>query len=62
MTCQLICPNLRCRKILKVPEETRGTVVRCQYCQTLLRVPPARRDSIAPPTQGSGSVQQRQAS
>lgn len=43
MACQLICPNLRCRKILKVPEEARGKVVRCQYCQTLLRVPPARR-------------------
>ena len=28
MPCRLICPNLRCRKILKVPEETRGKVVR----------------------------------
>ena len=48
MSCQLICPNLRCRKILKVPEEARGKVVRCQYCQTMLRVPPARRSAIAP--------------
>jgi LSD1 subclass zinc finger protein len=43
MFCQLICPNLRCRKVLKVPEEARGKVVRCQYCQTMLRVPPPRR-------------------
>lgn len=48
MACQLICPNLRCRKILKVPEETRGKVVRCQYCQTLLRVPPVRRADAVP--------------
>ncbi len=48
MSCQLICPNLRCRKILKVPEEARGKVVRCQYCQTMLRVPPARR-AVTPP-------------
>ena len=43
MNCQLICPNLRCRKILKVPEEARGKVVRCQHCETMLRVPTARR-------------------
>ena len=48
MSCQLICPNLRCRKILKVPEEARGKVVRCQYCQTMLRVPPARRAATPP--------------
>jgi LSD1 subclass zinc finger protein len=49
MSCQLICPNLRCRKILKVPEEARGKVVRCQYCQTMLRVPPHRRLASPPP-------------
>jgi hypothetical protein len=48
MPCQLICPNLSCRKVLKVPEEARGKVVRCQYCRTMLRVPPARRPSLAP--------------
>ena len=39
MPCQLICPNLRCRKILSVPEEVRGKLVKCQYCQTMFRVP-----------------------
>jgi hypothetical protein len=39
MPCQLICPNLRCRKILSVPEEVRGKLVKCQHCQTMFRVP-----------------------
>jgi len=42
MPCQLICPNLRCRKILSVPEEMRGKVVKCQHCQTSFRVPPTK--------------------
>ena len=51
-TCQLICPNLRCRKILKVPEEARGKVVRCQYCQSLLRVPTRAAGPQAPAAVG----------
>jgi hypothetical protein len=43
MACQLICPNLRCRKILSVPEEVRGKLVKCQYCQTMFRVPEMKR-------------------
>jgi len=39
MPAQVMCPNLRCRKILSVPDEARGRVVKCQYCQSLLRVP-----------------------
>ena len=41
MPVQLICPNLRCRKFLAVPDDVRGKLVRCQHCQTLLRVPDA---------------------
>ena len=55
MTCQLICPNLRCRKILKVAEESRGKVVRCQFCQTMLRVPPPRRPATTPPVDAPAS-------
>ena len=33
------CPNLMCRKILAVPETTRGKTVKCKNCQTALRVP-----------------------
>ena len=39
MAVQIICPSLKCRKILAVPEEFRGKTVKCQYCQTVLRVP-----------------------
>jgi hypothetical protein len=43
MPCQLICPNLRCRKILCVPDEVRGKLVKCQHCSTMFRVPEAKR-------------------
>lgn len=39
MPVQLICPNLRCRKFLSVPDEVRGKLVKCQHCQTAFRVP-----------------------
>jgi LSD1 subclass zinc finger protein len=43
MPVQLVCPSLRCRKLLSVPEEVRGLVVRCAYCQTTFRVPTAKK-------------------
>lgn len=45
MAAQVMCPNLRCRKILSVPDEARGRVVKCQYCQTLLRVPESKQQA-----------------
>ncbi len=39
MAVQMICPNLRCRKILAVPDEVRGKLVKCQFCQQPFRVP-----------------------
>ena len=42
MSAQVMCPNLGCRKILSIPTESRGKVVRCQHCQTLLKVPEAK--------------------
>ena len=39
MAVQLLCPNRKCRKILSVPEDIRGKLVRCQYCHTMIRVP-----------------------
>lgn len=36
---RLMCPNLRCRKILCVPETTRGKSVRCAACTSIVRVP-----------------------
>jgi hypothetical protein len=43
MPVQLICPNLRCRKILSVPDEVRGKLVKCQHCQMNFRVPDAQK-------------------
>jgi hypothetical protein len=47
MPVQLICPNLRCRKILSVPDEVRGKLVKCQHCQTMFRVPDGRKSPAA---------------
>ena len=58
MACQLICPNLRCRKILSVPDEVRGKLVKCQHCQTMFRVPEAKRPAATTPV----GEQQRKAS
>ncbi len=39
MLVTLLCPNLKCRRILQVPETTRGHRVRCGYCGQVLTVP-----------------------
>ena len=43
MPVQIICPNLRCRKVLSVADDSRGKQVKCQHCQTALRVPDGRK-------------------
>ena len=48
MPVQLICPNLRCRKFLSVPDDVRGKLVKCQHCQTMFRVPEAQPAKPAP--------------
>lgn len=48
MPVQLICPNLRCRKFLAVPDDVRGKLVKCQHCQTAFRVPePQKKVAVA---------------
>ncbi len=44
----MICPNLKCRKVLQVPEKYRGQQVKCHYCNSLFMVPHTKAD-------GSGS-------
>jgi DNA-directed RNA polymerase subunit RPC12/RpoP len=39
MPVTLLCPNLKCRMVLSVPEETRGKKVRCKYCGMTFIVP-----------------------
>ena len=38
----MICPNLKCRKVLQVPSKYRGQQVRCHYCSTTFAVPVAK--------------------
>lgn len=40
-TITLICPNLRCRCLLQVPEKIRGSKVRCGRCGKNFIVPAA---------------------
>ena len=38
----MICPNLKCRKVLQVPAQFRGQRVKCHYCNTTFGVPLAK--------------------
>ena len=49
MPVQLICPNLRCRKFLSVPDEVRGKLVKCQHCHTMFRVPEGKKPQTEAP-------------
>jgi LSD1 subclass zinc finger protein len=53
MAVLLLCPNLRCRKILSVPEGIRGKTVKCQHCQTMVRVPDKQ---LQPPVQAAAAA------
>ena len=57
MSLQLICPNLRCRKFLAVPDSVRGKLVKCQHCQTSFRVPEAKANYIGPSPAGHAAQQ-----
>ncbi len=39
MPVTILCPNLRCRAILQVPDVCRGKKVRCGQCGIKLTVP-----------------------
>ena len=39
MAITLFCPNLKCRSILQVPDNTRGKKVKCGQCGTAFFVP-----------------------
>lgn len=51
MPVQMLCPNLRCRRILSVPEQVRGKLVQCHHCSTLFRVPSTAARPAAPSNQ-----------
>ncbi|MBB6440307.1 DNA-directed RNA polymerase subunit RPC12/RpoP [Phycisphaera mikurensis] len=45
---QMVCPNLRCRKMLSVPVIARGRTVRCRACSMRIHVPRAENPATAP--------------
>ncbi len=57
MPVTLLCPSLKCRRVLQVPETTRGHRVRCGYCGQILIVPQAEqgKQSNPPPTETTES-------
>ena len=38
----MICPNLKCRRVLQVPSKYRGQHVKCRYCSMTFAVPRLR--------------------
>jgi hypothetical protein len=54
MAIQLICPSLKCRKFVTVPDEVRGKLVKCQHCQTMFRVPDVKKPE--PAAAGAGKT------
>ena len=50
---RLICPNLKCRAILSVPQATRGKTVRCRQCGIRITVP--RTEGITEPIKQSNN-------
>jgi len=38
----IICPSLKCRRALQVPDNVRGQLVRCKHCSTTFLVPQAK--------------------
>ena len=59
MPVQLICPNLRCRKMLSVPDEVRGRLVKCQHCQMMFRVPGMQTQKHAPSLAGKPAPEEK---
>ena len=41
----MICPNLKCRRVLQVPGKYRGQHVKCRYCGLTFAVPLAKAQS-----------------
>lgn len=53
-TIRVMCPNLRCRAVLGVPDAARGRLVRCQNCGMNIKIP-VKNDGprLAPPADGA---------
>jgi hypothetical protein len=56
MAVHVVCPSLRCRKILTLGDEVRGTTVTCRYCSLEFRVPHIRKPELAIPDMVRGAT------
>ena len=56
---RIMCPNLSCQRILAVPEQARGRIVRCRVCGMNIRIPQAKTGSATPPKAPSDSEDQK---
>jgi hypothetical protein len=56
MSVHLICPSLKCRKILTMSDDVRGALVNCRYCGMQFRVPRPNRPHMAVPAVVNGSA------
>jgi hypothetical protein len=53
---RLICPNLKCRAILSVPEMARGKTVRCRACGMRIGVPGGSTGPVPTPVASGGAA------
>lgn len=56
MAVTIICPNLRCRSILQVPDNVRGKKVRCGKCGKNFLVPSPERHAPSKPVAASAAA------
>ncbi|MBB6428521.1 DNA-directed RNA polymerase subunit RPC12/RpoP [Algisphaera agarilytica] len=54
---RLLCPNLKCRTILSVPESARGKTVRCRNCGMRIQVPEPK--PVAPTPEEADATQSK---
>jgi hypothetical protein len=55
---RIMCPNLSCQRILAVPEQARGRIVRCRVCGMNIRIPSGKApepQAQKPPPEQEGS-------
>jgi len=45
---RLMCPNLKCKRVLAVPERARGKNVKCMGCGAFVKVPASAAPTPAP--------------
>ncbi len=48
---RVMCPNLRCRRILAVPVTARGKSVKCRGCGALVKIPDGNKPAQKPAEQ-----------